>query len=65
MTTTPDWVKILRCPIDGQPLVLSEDGAWLVNEVGQHRYPIDGGIAMLLAEHAQPLQAVENQQNHD
>lgn len=51
----PDWAKLLCCPIDRQPLVLSEDGAWLENCTGGRRYPIENGIAMLLPEHAVPL----------
>ncbi len=50
-----DLLQCLRCPIDGQALKLSEDGLWLVHVQGLRRYPVSNGIAMLLAEHAQPL----------
>lgn len=49
------FADILRCPIDGQPLQPSEDGAWLVNVQGGRRYPVDNGIAMLLAAEAQSI----------
>lgn len=52
---TEDFAKLLRCPIDGQPLVLSEDGLYLENRAGGRRYPISGGIAMLLGKHAENL----------
>lgn len=50
---TEDFAKLLRCPIDGQPLVLSEDGLYLENRAGGRRYPISGGIAMLIGEQAE------------
>ena len=46
-------LALLRCPIDGNPLELSDDGAYLINQAAQRRYPIENGIAMLLPEHAQ------------
>lgn len=52
---TADFAKLLRCPIDGQDLTLSEDGRYLINRAGGRRYPITDGIAMLLGENAESL----------
>lgn len=50
-------IDLLRCPLDGQPLVASEDGEWLVTADGQRRYPLLEGIARLLPEAAQQKNA--------
>lgn len=52
-----NFVKQLRCPIDGQPLSLSEDGNYLINESKTKRYEINNDIAMLLPEKAQEINA--------
>lgn len=52
-----DVIALLRCPLDGQPLLQTEDGKWLITQDGTRRYPIENGIAHLLAEYAQNLQA--------
>lgn len=45
----------LRCPITGKPLVLDESGDW-VNVVGEPiRYPIRGGIPVLVPPAAEKL----------
>ena len=49
--------EILVDPVTLQPLRLSEDGAWLINESDQRRFPITNGIPQLLASQAQPLPA--------
>ncbi len=50
-----EFVKRLRCPIDGQALTLSADGRYLINQTGGRRYPIRDGIAMLLGENGEAL----------
>lgn len=52
---TAEFAKLLSCPIDGQPLALSDDGLYLVTSQGNRRYPIENDIAMLLAEYAEEL----------
>lgn len=44
-------LKILRCPLTKSRLRL--DGAFLVAEAGGLRYPIRGGIPVLLVEEAE------------
>ncbi|MEE2830031.1 MAG: hypothetical protein VX498_12645 [Myxococcota bacterium] len=46
---------VLVDPITLQVLQLSEDGAWLINESDQRRFPITNGIPQLLASQAEPL----------
>lgn len=59
-------VALLRCPIDGGALRLSSDGLWLIHTQAGRRYPIEGGIAMLLPEQAQSfVQAVEKVSEQD
>ena len=51
-------VALLRCPITGQPLTFHDDGGqqpYLQTRDGSYRYPVENGIAMLLAEDAQKL----------
>lgn len=55
MQLNPELVALLRCPIDGGALRLSEDGAWLLHASAARRYPITDGIARLLPEDAQAL----------
>lgn len=55
-------VALLRCPISGQPLRLHEDAeTYLETADGAYRYPVDGGIALLLAEHAQSMRGSSTQ----
>lgn len=42
--------ELLCCPLDGQRLVESDDGQWLVTADGRRRYPVQDGIARLLPE---------------
>lgn len=47
-----ELLKLMRCPMTGQRLILEADGnnlklidvGWLVSEDGRHRYPIQNGI---------------------
>lgn len=55
MRLNSQMVQYLRCPKTHEALVLSEDGAFLINASATWRYPIDNGIALLLPEHAQAL----------
>lgn len=48
-----NFTELLCCPIDGQPLIQSEDGKWLTTQDGMRSYPIEDGIAHLLVEYAQ------------
>lgn len=48
-------IDCLRCPVDGQRL--HEADGWLLTADGARRYPVEGGIAVLLAEKAQEKQA--------
>lgn len=46
----PPWLAMLRCPVTRSPL--RQVGDELVSEVGGLRYPIEAGIAILLADRA-------------
>ncbi len=50
-----ELLSLLRCPISGGPLRLSDDGQWLISEQGRVRYPIIDEIPHLVAEAAEPL----------
>lgn len=56
--TTAAIIDLLRCPLDGQPLVASADGQWLQTADGARRYPLQDGIARLLPEEAQEIKAL-------
>lgn len=43
-------VDLLACPVTGSRL--RRDGDWLVSEEGGLRYPIEGGIPILVRERA-------------
>ncbi|MEA3337083.1 MAG: Trm112 family protein [Chloroflexota bacterium] len=47
---SPELLDILVCPEDKGPLVLSEDGKWLINPRNGYRYPIRKGIPVMLIE---------------
>ncbi|MDO5091194.1 MAG: hypothetical protein Q4D61_06570 [Cardiobacteriaceae bacterium] len=55
--TTSAIIDRLRCPLDGQRLIASDDGQWLVTADGTRRYPVEDGIARLLPEYAQDIPA--------
>ncbi|MEO1277354.1 MAG: Trm112 family protein [Planctomycetota bacterium] len=59
MKSEPGSVQLpdaLRCPITGAKLELDPDREW-VRAVGQpYRYPIRGGIPVLVASAAQPVE---------
>ncbi|MBV7434827.1 hypothetical protein KRX19_07280 [Cardiobacteriaceae bacterium TAE3-ERU3] len=47
-------ISALRCPITGQPLTFHDgEQPYLQTSDGSYRYPVQGGIAMLLPEDAQ------------
>lgn len=47
----------LRCPVTGKPLQLEPDGCW-IRVVGEPlRYPVRGGIPVLVPSAAEKLQA--------
>ena len=47
-------ISALRCPITGQPLTFHDgEQPYLQSSDGSYRYPVENGIAMLLAEQAQ------------
>lgn len=54
----PALVALLRCPLTRSRL--SQDGAYLVGEIGGLRYPIRAGIAMLLADEAQMPEGIKD-----
>ena len=45
-----DLLKILVCPEDKGPLELIEDGKYLLNPRNGYKYPIRGGIPVMLIE---------------
>jgi uncharacterized protein YbaR (Trm112 family) len=51
-------LQMLRCPITLSKL--TQDGDWLVSEVGGLRYPIRGGIPVMLPEEATLPEGVES-----
>ena len=49
-------IATLRCPISGQPLTFHDgEQPYLQSNDGSYRYPVVGGIAMLLPEDAQKI----------
>ena len=48
--------ETLRCPVTGAQLELECDGQW-IRAIGQPlRYPVRGGIPVLVASAAQPME---------
>jgi uncharacterized protein len=47
---SPELLEILVCPEDKGPLELVEDGKYLLNPRTGYRYPIRGGIPIMLIE---------------
>ena len=47
---SPELLKILVCPEDKGALELIEEGAYLLNPRNGYRYPIRGGIPVMLIE---------------
>jgi uncharacterized protein YbaR (Trm112 family) len=52
-------LDILACPVSRQPVVLSDDGNFLVCRASKLVYRIDDGIPIMLADEAIPLDAWE------
>lgn len=47
-------LAILRCPISGQTLTFHDgDAPYVQSSDGRYRYPVEHGIAMLVADAAQ------------
>jgi uncharacterized protein YbaR (Trm112 family) len=45
----------LRCPITGKPLALDESGQWVLVVGEPLRYPVRGGIPVLVASAVEKL----------
>lgn len=45
----------LRCPVTGKPLELDESGQWVLVVGEKLRYPVRGGIPVLVAPAAEKL----------
>lgn len=52
---TPDFLRVLACPLCGGPLVQDATGAGLVCRAQGLRYRVDDGIALLLPEQGEPV----------
>ena len=48
-------LDILACPVSKEPVVLSDDGNFLVCRTSKLVYRIDDGIPIMLADEAIPL----------
>jgi uncharacterized protein YbaR (Trm112 family) len=53
-----ETIALLRCPVTRSRLRL--EGNFLIGEVGGLRYPVRGGIPVLLAEEAKLPEGVES-----
>lgn len=51
-----ELLEILVCPLDKGPLELIDGGKWLLNPRNGYRYPIRGGIPIMLIEEGQKYQ---------
>jgi uncharacterized protein YbaR (Trm112 family) len=56
MKLTDDQLRLLRCPVTGQPLRQSDDEAWLICDAAGLRYPIIDGIPRLIAAAAEKIE---------
>ena len=53
VATPRDWTEVLRCPLAlsrGQAGVLRRTGDWLICDESGHRYPVRGGLPVMLIE---------------
>lgn len=55
MTIDKELLEILACPVSKKPLVLSEDGNFLVCKDSKLVYRIQDGIPIMLVDEAIPL----------
>tara|TARA_R110001599_G_scaffold107225_13_gene269444 strand:- start:421 stop:597 length:177 start_codon:yes stop_codon:yes gene_type:complete len=55
--TQPDrkLLELLVCPATRGPLVLDEDGTWLVSKKARLKFPVRDGIPIMLLDEAEPL----------
>ncbi|HBY98035.1 MAG TPA: hypothetical protein DEP84_29515 [Chloroflexi bacterium] len=51
-----ELLDILVCPLDKGPLELIDGGKWLLNPRNGYRYPIRGGIPIMLIEEGEKYQ---------
>jgi uncharacterized protein YbaR (Trm112 family) len=51
-------IEMLRCPVTLSKL--TQEGDWLISQVGGLRYPIRGGIPVMLPEEATLPEGVES-----
>lgn len=62
MSIDPVLLDVLACPVSRQPVVLSDDGNFLVCRPSKLVYRIDDGIPVMLADEAIPLEEWERAQ---
>jgi len=55
MSIDPVLLDVLACPVSRKPVVLSDDGNFLVCRDSRLVYRIDDGIPIMLADEAIPL----------
>jgi uncharacterized protein YbaR (Trm112 family) len=48
-------LELLVCPVSHTPLVLDEDGGWLLSKKARLKFPVRDGIPIMLLDEAQPL----------
>nr|WP_306269392.1 Trm112 family protein [Pararhizobium sp. IMCC3301] len=55
--TQPDrkLLELLVCPVTRSPLVLDEEGNWLVSKKAKLKFPVRDGIPIMLLDEAEPL----------